>query len=112
MPRVDNKGSIPAMEATAAVVCDICGLELAKADAASAAHPLVNQSKLAQRHPCTRASLARSSRIVAPDRGDGGVGDLARGGGAAEVGRVQRRIGGDLLDRPHQAVRGGFFAEV
>jgi hypothetical protein len=51
MLRVDGKGFIAAMEATAAVVCDICGLRLAKADAASAAHPLVNRSKLARHDP-------------------------------------------------------------
>src|SRR5208337_2369449 len=40
--------------------------------------------------------------LVGLDRGDHRSGDLARGRGAAEVGRVPGRIGGYPLNRPHQ----------
>ena len=36
----------------------------------------------------------------------------SRVGGPAEIGRVQIRIGGDALDRPHQALGGGLLAEM
>ncbi len=41
-----------------------------------------------------------------------GRGDLIGRRLAAEIGRVQRRIGGHPLDRPHQAGRGGLLAQM
>src|ERR1700722_9559757 len=50
--------------------------------------------------------------VFPPDSRDRRVGHRARGRLAAEVRRVQRRVSCYALNRLHQAIRSGLFAEV
>ena len=59
----------------------------------------------ARQHLSERSPRKGRSGVVAADRRDDRVGDLPRRRRAAEIGRVQRRVGGDALDRAHQPRR-------
>src|SRR5215510_4356633 len=50
--------------------------------------------------------------VVPGERVAHGARDVGGRGAAAEIGGMQRRIGGDALDRAHQAAGGGLLAEM